>query len=130
MLLFSSHYPWYYLWLLPFLSVIPYVPMLYYTTACFYLYTTQLANPGPAMYYMFEWLYATVGLVALWCLGVRLLEARLSRGRPRATQAFATYYHLRGTHEHRRKRDRDSPYGERPAEDAALFLKSRKTSSQ
>ncbi len=68
MLLFSSHYPWYYLWLLPFLSLIPYVPMLYFSTACFYLYTTQLANPGPAMYYMFEWLYGTTALVALWCM--------------------------------------------------------------
>ncbi len=68
MLLFSSHYPWYYLWLLPFLSLIPYVPMLYFSTACFYLYTTQLANPGPAMYYMFEWLYGTTALVALSCM--------------------------------------------------------------
>jgi hypothetical protein len=67
MLLFSSHYPWYYLWLLPFLTVIPYMPMLYFTTACFYLYTTSLANPGPAMYYMFEWLYGTTALLALWC---------------------------------------------------------------
>ena len=71
MLLFSSHYPWYYLWLLPFLCLIPYVPMLYFITACFYLYTTSLANPGPAMYYMFQWLYATTALLALWCLGVR-----------------------------------------------------------
>ena len=91
MLLFSSHYPWYYLWLLPFLSLIPYVPMLYFTTACFYLYTTQLANPGPAMYYMFEWLYATTALLALWCLGARRLEARLSRGRPAQDKAFAMY---------------------------------------
>ena len=67
MLLFSSHYPWYYLWLLPFVSLIPYVPMLYFVTACFYLYSTQLANPGPAMYYMFEWLYGTTAVVALWC---------------------------------------------------------------
>ena len=69
MLLFSSHYPWYYLWLLPFVSLIPYVPMLYFVTACFYLYTTQLANPGPAMYYMFQWLYGTTALLALWCMG-------------------------------------------------------------
>jgi hypothetical protein len=41
---------------------------------------------------MFEWLYATVGLVALWCLGVRLLEARLSRGQSAPRKAFATYY--------------------------------------
>jgi alpha-1,6-mannosyltransferase len=67
MLLFSSHYPWYYLWLLPFVCVLPYVPMLYFVTACFYLYTTSLANPGPAMYYMFEWLYGTTALLALWC---------------------------------------------------------------
>jgi hypothetical protein len=91
MLLFSSHYPWYYLWLLPFVCMIPYVPMLYFTTACFYLYTTQLANPGPAMYYMFEWLYATTALLALWCMGARRLEARLSRGRPTPPKAFAIY---------------------------------------
>jgi len=71
MLLFSSHYPWYYLWLLPFVCVIPYTPMLYFITACFYLYTTSLANPGPAMYYMFEWLYATTALLALWCMAYR-----------------------------------------------------------
>jgi alpha-1,6-mannosyltransferase len=76
MLLFSSHYPWYYLWLLPFVSVIPYVPMLYFITACFYLYTTSLANPGPAMYYMFEWLYGTTALLALWCGAVNSRSAR------------------------------------------------------
>ncbi len=91
MFLFSSHYPWYYLWLLPFLSLIPYVPMLYFTCACFYLYTTSLANPGPAMYYMFEWLYATTALLALWCMGARHLEARLSRGRTTQDKAFAMY---------------------------------------
>ncbi len=69
MLLFSSHYPWYFLWLLPFVCIVPYVPMLYFTTACFYLYTTSLAIPGPAMFYMFQWLYATTALLALWCLG-------------------------------------------------------------
>jgi len=91
MFLFSSHYPWYYLWLLPFVCMIPYVPMLYFTTACFYLYTTQLANPGAAMYYMFEWLYATTALLALWCMGTRRLEARLSRGRATPPKTFATY---------------------------------------
>ena len=71
MFLFSSHYPWYYLWLLPLLAVIPYTPMLYFVTACFYLYTTSLANPGPAMYYMFEWLYGTTAVLALWCFAIR-----------------------------------------------------------
>jgi alpha-1,6-mannosyltransferase len=91
MLLFSSHYPWYYLWLLPFVCVIPYVPMLYFTTACFYLYTTSLANPGPAMYYMFEWLYATTALLALWCMGLRWLEARLACRRSAPHKALAMY---------------------------------------
>ncbi|MGC2399433.1 MAG: glycosyltransferase 87 family protein [Acidobacteriaceae bacterium] len=86
LLLFSSHYPWYYLWLLPFLCLIPYPPMLYFTTACFYLYTTQLANPGPAMYYMFEWLYGTTALLTLWCMGANRLAARSP-----APGAFAVY---------------------------------------
>ena len=85
MLLFSSHYPWYYLWLLPFLSLIPYVPMIYFSTACFYLYTTSLANPGPAMYYMFEWLYATTALLALWCMAY-------------AGKAASNHLVLRGNH--------------------------------
>jgi alpha-1,6-mannosyltransferase len=76
MLLFSSHYPWYYLWLLPFLSVFPYPPMIYFSTACFYLYTTQLANPGPAMYYMFQWLYGTTAVLALWCAASNWLARR------------------------------------------------------
>ena len=91
MLLFSSHYPWYYLWLLPFLSVIPYTPMLYFITACFYLYTTSLANPGPAMYYMFQWLYATTALVALWCAVMRWMADRRSPVGSVAEQGFATH---------------------------------------
>jgi alpha-1,6-mannosyltransferase len=76
MLLFSSHYPWYYLWLLPFVCLLPYLPMLYFTTACFYLYTTSLANPGPAMYYMFEWLYGTTALLTLWWAAKHSTSAR------------------------------------------------------
>jgi alpha-1,6-mannosyltransferase len=76
MLLFSAHYPWYYLWLLPLLSVIAYTPMIYFLIACFYLYTTSLANPGPAMYYMFQWLYVTTALVALWSGAMRWAETR------------------------------------------------------
>jgi alpha-1,6-mannosyltransferase len=91
MLLFSSHYPWYYLWLLPFLCVIPYTPMLYFITACFYLYTTQLANPGPAMYYMFQWLYGTTALVALWCMAMRWAKQRQTSIRPAAEHEFAMH---------------------------------------
>ncbi len=91
MLLFSSHYPWYYLWLLPFLSLVPYTPMLYFITACFYLYTTSLANPGPAMYYMFQWLYATTALVALWSTGMQWSQRRLARPRSAPQQEIALH---------------------------------------
>ncbi len=118
MLLFSSHYPWYYLWLLPFVCLIPYVPMLYFTTACFYLYTTQLANPGPAMYYMFEWLYATTALLALWCMGAVVGSETVPRAP--SPQAFAS---MRGTH------DRDSfcstrsaRYFEKPEDQLSVIM--------
>jgi hypothetical protein len=64
MLLFSPHYPWYFLWLIPFMVLIPYVPAIFYITACFFLYTTEFAAPGPKMYYMNEWLYGTLLAVA------------------------------------------------------------------
>jgi alpha-1,6-mannosyltransferase len=64
MLLFSPHYPWYFLWIIPFTVLIPYVPAIFYITACFFLYTTEFAAPGPKMYYMNEWLYGTL-LVAV-----------------------------------------------------------------
>ena len=63
MLLFSPHYPWYFLWIIPFTVLIPYVPAIFYITACFFLYTTEFAAPGPKMYYMNEWLYGTLLVV-------------------------------------------------------------------
>lgn len=59
-LLFSPHYPWYFLWLVPFTVLIPYVPIVFYVTASFFLYTTSLAAPGPRMYFMNEWLYGSL----------------------------------------------------------------------
>ena len=68
MLLFSPHYPWYFLWLAPFTVLIPYAPALFYLTACFFLYTTEFAEPGPKMYYMNEWIYGAllILVVADW----------------------------------------------------------------
>jgi hypothetical protein len=62
-LLFSPHYPWYFLWLVPFTVLIPYAPALFYLTACFFLYTTEFAEPGPKMYYMNEWIYGALFIV-------------------------------------------------------------------
>ena len=44
MLLFSPHYPWYIVWLIPFFALIPNLPLLVYLMGMFYLCTTLLAD--------------------------------------------------------------------------------------
>ncbi len=93
MLLFSPHYPWYFLWLVPFTVVIPYAPALFYITASFFLYTTEFADPGPKMYYMNEWLYGAllIVIVADWARRIwsenRRGAAVLHSARPFESQA-------------------------------------------
>jgi hypothetical protein len=60
MFLFSPHYPWYILWLVPFFTLMPNLPILTYLLGFFYLYTTALAVPGPRMFLANEILYAAV----------------------------------------------------------------------
>jgi alpha-1,6-mannosyltransferase len=67
MLLFSPHYAWYIIWLIPFFTLMPNVPMLTYLMGFFYLYTTAWAVPGPAMFRLNEILYsATLVTFAVW----------------------------------------------------------------
>jgi alpha-1,6-mannosyltransferase len=58
MFLFSPHYAWYILWLVPFFTLMPNLPILIYLLGFFYLYTTALAEPGPKMFLANEILYA------------------------------------------------------------------------
>jgi hypothetical protein len=44
MLLFSPHYPWYIVWLIPFFALRPNLPLLVYVMGMFYLCTTLLAD--------------------------------------------------------------------------------------
>jgi alpha-1,6-mannosyltransferase len=60
MFLFSPHYAWYIIWLVPFLTLMPNLPILAYVLGFFYLYTTALAVPGPQMFLANEILYASV----------------------------------------------------------------------
>lgn len=60
MFLFSPHYAWYIIWLVPFFTLLPNLPILTYLMGFFYLYTTALANPGPKMYRLNKMLYAAV----------------------------------------------------------------------
>ena len=60
MFLFSPHYAWYILWLVPFFTLMPNLPVLAYLLGFFYLYTTALAEPGPKMFLANEILYGAV----------------------------------------------------------------------
>ncbi len=72
MLLFSPHYPWYVAWLVPFLVLIPSLPILTYTLGLFYLCTTALAvGYGPKQFLLNQYLYSAVLVVALLELALR-----------------------------------------------------------
>jgi alpha-1,6-mannosyltransferase len=72
MLLFSPHYPWYILWLIPFFTLTPNLPILTYLMATFYLFTTPLADGTlPKMYVLNKILYGAVFLATLIYLALR-----------------------------------------------------------
>lgn len=54
---YSPHYPWYFLWLLPYLAVIPWRPAFYLVTAATYLFGTNLGAAGEPMYHLNVLLY-------------------------------------------------------------------------
>lgn len=60
MLLFSPHYPWYVIWLVPFMVLAPSLPMYTYVVGLWFGLTTGLASPGPKMFDLNERLYAAV----------------------------------------------------------------------
>jgi len=83
MLLFSPHYPWYILWLVPFFVLIPNLPLLVYLMGMFYLCTTLLADGTAANGFILnEILYGGVAvafvlhLVVRWGPAVDLLRPR------------------------------------------------------
>jgi hypothetical protein len=49
-LCFSPHYPWYFLWLLPFVTLRPWPPSFFLALAPTYLLTTKWGVPGEPMY--------------------------------------------------------------------------------
>ncbi len=82
MLLFSPHYPWYVAWLLPFVVLVPNLPVLVYTYSVFYWLTTQYAEPGPKMFHANTWIYGATLLAFL-------LTAAWHRWSPRVVEARA-----------------------------------------
>ena len=74
MLLFSPHYPWYIVWLIPFFVLAPNLPLLAYLMAFFYLFTTPLADGTIAkMFLVNKILYGAVLLGWLVSLVLRRL---------------------------------------------------------
>jgi alpha-1,6-mannosyltransferase len=66
MFLFSPHYAWYIIWLVPFFTLMPNLPVLTYLLGFFYLYTTTLAEPGPKMFLANEILYGAVAVAVVF----------------------------------------------------------------
>jgi hypothetical protein len=67
MLLFSPHYAWYILWLVPFFALMPNLPIVVYLMGFFYLYTTAYAMPGAGIFFLNEILYgATLAASVVW----------------------------------------------------------------
>jgi len=63
MLLFSPHYPWYIVWLVPFFALRPNLPLLVYLMGMFYLCTTLLADgTAERMFLLNEILYGGVAV--------------------------------------------------------------------
>lgn len=60
MLLFSPHYAWYIVWLVPLMALYPNWVTLTYVCAFFYGFTTQWAVPGPQMFVLNSWIYFAV----------------------------------------------------------------------
>jgi len=72
MLLFSPHYPWYIAWLVPFLTLLPNLPIAAYTLGLFYLCTTSLAvGSGPKQFLLNQILYSAIAFATLLQLALR-----------------------------------------------------------
>jgi hypothetical protein len=57
-LLFSPHYPWYFLWLLPYVAIVPWRPAFYLVASSTFLFGTNLGAPGEPMYRLNILLYS------------------------------------------------------------------------
>ncbi len=71
MLLFSPHYTWYVIWLIPFFTLLPNLPVLVYLMGFFYGFTTALAAPGPMMFRLNEYLYGSTAIAFILWMAAR-----------------------------------------------------------
>ncbi len=78
-LCFSPHYPWYFLWLVPFLTLWPWRPAFYLVLAITYLLSTRFGMPGEPLYQMNVRLYGGFFLLLGFDLLTRALPGRSMR---------------------------------------------------
>jgi hypothetical protein len=69
---YSPHYPWYYLWLLPYLAIVPWRPAFYLVAASTYLFGTNLGAPGEPMYHLNILLYSGFAFMLAYDLVARV----------------------------------------------------------
>jgi hypothetical protein len=75
MLLFSPHYPWYIAWLIPFLVLLPNLPIFTYVCGFFYLCTTAMAvGYGPQQFLLNEYLYGFTALAGIIAIAIRMFQ--------------------------------------------------------
>jgi hypothetical protein len=78
-MLFSPHYPWYFLWIVPFAVMLRYLPAIVLTLEATYWFSTELALPGEKMFHMNEYMYSiffaavTADLLIRWRRNARQL---------------------------------------------------------
>jgi alpha-1,6-mannosyltransferase len=76
---YSPHYPWYFLWLLPYAAIVPWRPAFYLVAAGTYLFGTNLGAPGEPMYHLNILLYSGFAFMLAYDLLARL-SLRLNFG--------------------------------------------------
>jgi alpha-1,6-mannosyltransferase len=82
-LCFSPHYPWYFLWLLPFLTLWPWRPAFYLVLAATYMLATRLGMPGEGLYGMNVRLYGGFFLL----LALEIVQRAWRRSHPKLSEA-------------------------------------------
>jgi hypothetical protein len=67
-LCYAPHYPWYFLWLLPLLTIYPWRPGFYLVIAATFLFASPLGAPGEPIYLLNKLLYGGFFLLLAWDL--------------------------------------------------------------
>ena len=69
MLVLAPHFPWYFAWLIPFLCLIPSIPIFYLTFASFLLYLTWLGDAPDRVLMLKTLIFApflVLGIIEIW----------------------------------------------------------------